>query len=217
MAERISPGWHHPFIPRDYSLIHPPYHPAGRLPLLSATGYSKHMNRLPEPVAGKMALLVGPRAEREAMLNIAALLALRGSVRVLDGGNSFNALWVARAIRRQTPHLAPALERIFVARAFTCYQVVTLFEQTPATETPQLVLDMLATFGDESVTVGESLRLLRIVVNHLRRLRQRGPVVVSIRPPPQPERQSLVRLLAEAADHVYARPETVHSPVKKLF
>lgn len=175
------------------------------------------MNRLPEPVAGKMALLIGPRAEREAMLNIAALLALRGPVRVLDGGNSFNALWVARAVRRQTPYLKPALGRIFVARAFTCYQVVTLFEQTSATETPQLVLDMLATFYDESVTLEESLRLLRIAIGHLRRLRQRGPVVVGVRPPPQPERQQLVRVLAEAADHIYTRLEKVHSPVKRLF
>lgn len=175
------------------------------------------MNLLPDPVAGKLALLIGPRAEREAMFQITALLALRGSVRVLDGGNSFNALWVARTIRRQTPHLAPALDRILVARAFTCYQVITLFEQTPATPTPQLVFDMLATFYDESVTVEESERLLRIVIDHLHRLRQRGPVVVGVQPPPQPERQKLVQVIKKTADHVYSRQETAGPWINRLL
>ena len=122
------------------------------------------MNLLPDPTAGKLGLLIGPRAEREVMFKITALLASHGPVRILDGGNSFDAFRVARLIRRRTPHLAQALERISIARAFTCYQVVTLFEQTPATPCPQLALDMLATFGDESVSVEESERLLQIVI-----------------------------------------------------
>jgi hypothetical protein len=170
------------------------------------------MNLLPDPAAGKLGLLIGPRAEREVMFKITALLASHGPVRILDGGNSFDAFQVARLIRRRTPHLAQALERIFVARAFTCYQVVTLFEQTPATPCPQLALDMLATFGDESVSVEESERLLQIVIAHLRRLCSQGPVVVSIRPPPQPERSGLVHILREAADQVHM--ETI--PIKPI-
>jgi hypothetical protein len=175
------------------------------------------MNLLPDPTAGKLGLLIGPRAEREVMFKITALLASRGPVRVLDGGNSFDAFQVARHIRRRTPHLFQALERISIARAFTCYQVVTLFEQTPALPCPQLALDMLATFSDESVSVEESERLLRIVIVHLRRLCSQGPVVVSIRPPPQPERGSLVHLLREAADHVHMEPIPVKPIMPTLF
>jgi hypothetical protein len=166
------------------------------------------MNRLPEPITGKIGLLVGPLAEREAMLKIAAILALRGPVHVLDGGNGFDAFKVARHIRRQTPRLNETLDRILVARAFTCYQVITLFEQTPATRTPQLVFDMLATFSDESVTVEEGIRLLKLAVGHLRRLRYLGPVMVSIKPPPQPERRLLVEVISQAADQVYMRDST---------
>ena len=175
------------------------------------------MSILPDFVAGKIGLLVGLRAEREAMLRTAALLALCGPVRILDGGNSFNAYRVARHLRRQTPHVAEALDRITVARAFTCYQVITLFEQTPATRAPQLVLDMLSTFCDENVSVEESERLLRIVIGHLRRLRRLGPVVVSIQPPRQPERVGLVHLLKEAADHVYIRTTAPLPPTPTLF
>jgi hypothetical protein len=170
------------------------------------------MNRLPDLMAGKIGLLAGPSAEREAMFRVVSILALRGPVSVLDGGNCFNAFRVARYVRSQTPHLEEALDRISIARAFTCYQVVSLFEQTPATEAPKLVLDLLSTFCDESVNVPESERLLRIVIGHLHRFKSLGPVMVSIRPAPQPERSGLVELISSAADQVYAR-DTPAEPV----
>ncbi len=172
------------------------------------------MDSLPDAVAGKMGLLIGPRAEREAMLKVAARLALRGPVHILDGGNSFDAFQVARHIRRQTPLLDQALDRIQVARAFTCYQVVTLFTQTPASDRPYLVLDMLATFYDESVSLAESERLLGIVVGHLGRLSHLAPVLVSIRPPLMPDRSGLVRILCQAADQLYAgtQPDVPTTP-----
>jgi hypothetical protein len=159
----------------------------------------------PDLAAKNLSLLIGPKAESETMIELAATLALRGPVRVLDGGNRFDAFRLARLIRRQTPQLDQALERVQVARAFTCYQVVTLFEQTPAVTRPQLVLDLLATFYDENVSLKESHRLLRIVLGHLDRLRRQAPVAVSIHPPSQPERAGLVDALKEAADHVLIR------------
>jgi len=103
----------------------------------------------PDIVAGTLNVLIGPRAEREAMIELSAMLALRGPVRVLDGGNCFDAYRVARRVRRQTPHLDEVLGRIQVARAFTCYQVVTLFRQTPAGPAPQLIFDLLAAAADQ--------------------------------------------------------------------
>lgn len=172
------------------------------------------MDSLPDAVTGKMGLLIGPRAEREAMLKVAAGLAQRGPVHILDGGNSFDAFQVARHVRRQTPLLDQALDRIQVARAFTCYQVVTLFTQTPASNTPYLVLDMLATFYDESVSLAESERLLGIVIRHLARLSHFAPVLVSVRPPVMPERSGLVRILCRVADQVYseAQPAALSRP-----
>lgn len=175
------------------------------------------MNNLPELAAGKIGLLIGPGAEREAMFRAAAILAIRGPVRILDGGNSFNVFKVARFVRSQTPHLDEALDRIAIARAFTCYQVVSLFQQTPASETPKLVLDLLSTFCDESVSVPESERLLRIVLDHLRRFKVLGPVMVSIQPPPQPERHGLVDLITGAADQVYTRDIPVEPVTPTLF
>lgn len=157
--------------------------------------------------SGELGLIIGPRAERTQMLALSAQLALRGPVRVLDGGNSYNALYVARYIRRHTVQLNETLNRITVARAFTCYQVVSLLQKTAVSTRPTLVLDLLATFYDESVEVPEAYRLLREVVNQLHRLRRLAPVIVSLRPVPshQPDRAGLSQPLEKMANHLLRR------------
>ena len=166
------------------------------------------MSLLPDLIAGQIGLVVGPRAKRLKMLELSALLALRGSVRVLDGGNSYNALYVARFVRRETVELDQTLNRITVARAFTCYQVITLLEETAVSPHPTLVLDLLSTFYDESVSLPEAYRLLKLVVGHLHRLRRLAPVVVSLRPPPphQPDRAGFSHPLETIADLLLFRP-----------
>lgn len=160
-----------------------------------------------EVATGELGLVIGPGAERLQMLELSAVLALRGTVRVLDGGNSYNALYVARYIRRHTVQLTETLNRISVARAFTCYQMMTLLQETPISPTPTLVLDLLATFGDESIDLRESVRLLRLAVVQLQRLCRLAPVVVSIRPFPshQPDRAILTELIMSAATHHFVR------------
>ena len=150
----------------------------------------------------KIALLIGDRAERETMLDFTAVLALRGPVRVLDAGNRFDPYHVTRAIRRQTAQLHLVMGRIYVARAFTCYQVITLLQQTPSTPAPYLVFDLLATFSDQAVSYVESMRLLQIGIEQLLRLRRQAPVIVSVKSEPSGQRAGLLRLLKSTADIV---------------
>ena len=97
-------------------------------------------------------------------------------VRVLDGGSRFNAHSVARAARGR-PDI---LERITVSRAFTCYQVLSLLESTPATPATFVVIDILHTFYDESVQAGERERLLRACIAELARLGRAASGLVSM-------------------------------------
>jgi hypothetical protein len=147
-------------------------------------------------------LVVGPRARAEKMVELAASVALRGEVHVLDAGNSFSAFEAARYVRRQTPRSGDVLQRIQVARAFTCYQVVTLLRKTPDTASPKLVMGLLSTFRDEGVTLEEGQRLLEVVVGELYRLKRKAAVAVSISSTLQPERAGLADYLIEAADRV---------------
>jgi len=175
------------------------------------------MPQLPDVAGHKIALLIGERAERRALLDFTAVLALRGPVRVLDAGNSFDPYRITRAIRRQTAQLDQTLARISVARAFTCYQVITLLQETPATPVPHLVFDLLATFYDEAVSYAESYRLLQIATGHLLRLRREAPVVVSARPAPNDQRAGLLRLLEQTADLVLLQEAQAVSTLERLL
>lgn len=151
------------------------------------------------------------------MMLIATTMALAGPVCVLDTGNQFNAHRVARLARRQTVDLKKVLGHIQVSRAFTCYQVVALFEQLSQPTAPYLVFDLLATFYDEGVSAGESGRLLKIVLQHLRRLCQSVPVVVSLGSRPRPERSFMQQTVVDAADHVFVWEELPAMIPGRLF
>jgi hypothetical protein len=138
------------------------------------------------------------------MNTFAARLALAGGVYVLDAGNIFDAYGVARQVRSRSTGIFEALERLRVARAFTCYQVVALLEQQPARREPTLALDLLATFTDENVPLVERERLFIQALNHLRRLSRDAPVAVNAcaaAPPPQ-DSSSHAGASASAADRL---------------
>lgn len=144
------------------------------------------MDLIPEPITGQFTLVVLPRGAAGLMLRAAARLACRGPLRVLDCGNCFNTYQVALELRRLgADPLEAALERIRAARAFTCYQALTLLETSPALPTPTLVLDLLGTFRDESVALPERRRLLRGAIDHLQRLAEVAPLLVSVSPRPE--------------------------------
>lgn len=165
------------------------------------------MDSLTLPDTNQVYLIVGGQAAAARLLDMAAHLALRGPLLLLDCGNRANPLPLVRALRRLTQDPVQALNRIHMARAFTCYQVVTLLEQTGFAPCPQPVLlfDLLASFYDESVLYAEGCRLLEQCLRCLQHLSRAAPVVISSRPPPAdfPERQSFLQRLCRAADQCW--------------
>ena len=188
-----------------------------------------------EPKAGSWILLVGPRSLNATMLNAIARLGEVGTsaahaaetangglkppwpaVRVLDGGNRFNAYTVARAARGRSE----VLNHIMISRAFTCYQVRSLLESTPTTPIPFVVLDLLNTFYDESVQIGERKQLLRACIMHMERLVAASGGVVSVHPPKVPS-QSAMELLemlqTSAVDTYFIQPAPPAPEPMRLF
>lgn len=161
------------------------------------------MDNTPELRAGKLVLILAPPAlGREIATTFIAQLALQGTVRVLDGGNRFAAYPLARAARRLTTNLDEVLGRVQVARAFTCYQMLALLDQTADTAVPTLVLELLATFLDESVPLIERRYLMRQAVDHLLRLRSQAPVAVTNPPLEAGQPKDLLDQLVEVADRI---------------
>ncbi len=159
------------------------------------------MNILPLEKERGITVVVG-LPDQKPLLEVITQLALQAHIRVIVGGNRFDAHQLARIIRRHTVHVDQTLERIHLARPFTCYQVLTLLEQPQAT-TPLVVLDMLSTFYDDNISKADSIRLVRTAVTHMCQFGELVPILVTLRPPPTPERQELTELIQDAADYVY--------------
>lgn len=191
------------------------------------------MNALPDLLPDRWLLVVAPRAAEVLLLRLIAHLAWRGSVRVLDGGNRFQPHFLARALQRiaTAPHgpgerdLDALLMRVSLARAFTCYQMLALLERQVESDpgersnpTPMIILDILATFWDESVPLVERRRLLENCLGYLDRLSRQAPLAVSARPPRVLEQGSgLLEQLEAAADQVWRlEPQQPPAPPRLL-
>lgn len=176
------------------------------------------MNSLPDLTPGQLWVVNLPRSSAGLVFSLASRLAVEGPVRILDGGNCFNVYTVARILRTYTTEVDAALRRIQVARAFTCYQVTALLESTPADAQPTLVLDMLATYTDESVSLAERQRLLHRSAVELRRLSRQGRILVSVHPSTRvAELTMLLEILAQAADQVWRLETPAITPAMRLF
>jgi hypothetical protein len=169
------------------------------------------LNAITQPAVDHLLLVIAPHAAAPLIWELAARLAVNGAVHVLDGGNRFNVYPVVKALRRLTSDLEAALKRITLSRAFTCYQMLSLLQETPASDAPTLLLDLLATFFDENVTLPESQRLLATCLPHLKRLSARAPLIISVKPPAPiaVERQVLIDQLQQAV----AQTWTLEPPI----
>jgi hypothetical protein len=171
------------------------------------------MELIPITPSPSLQLLVAPCAfQREAGLNFIAELAQIGPVRVLDGGNRFDLLSLNRELRRRALPFYTALERVQVARAFTCYQMTTLLESPAPSGIPTLVLNLLTTFQDESASLPERLRLLESCLHSLGKNARHSPVLLILHP--QPAEEPFLGRIREIVDRVWVFEP--HPPIKQL-
>jgi hypothetical protein len=159
------------------------------------------MNILPTLRTGKLIIVSSSRETREQITTLTAELALRGAVTILDGGNRFAAYQTVRMLRMITSNVEEAANRIFVRRAFTCYQMLALLENSPSLQSPYLILDMLASFYDENVPLQEVSRLLSHSLIQLERLRMAAPIVISLTP--HPDRPFLFERICSMGDQIF--------------
>jgi hypothetical protein len=168
------------------------------------------MDTLPIPLPRSLTAFCTHAANSEQISELIAELALRGPVTVLDGGNCFPAYRLLRLLRLRVQDPTEMAKRVFVRRAFTCYQIVALLEGTPALPQPYLLLDPFATFYDEQIPLPEVRRLLEGCLRQLERLCRSAPVLVALRPTRSEERAFLVEQVCAVADTLFATELLVH-------
>lgn len=178
------------------------------------------MDAITLPNSSQLYVVVGGRAAAGRMLELAARLAQRGPLLMLDCGNRANPLPLVRELRRLTPDPAGVLRQARAARAFTCWQAAALLEEAARTSLrqPVLIFDLLATFYDESVTYREANRLLEQALDSVTHLRQSAPVVISARPAPVefPERRSFLKKVCDLSDALWVEEDREENQPRQL-
>ncbi len=157
------------------------------------------------PQRGKLSLFVAPRQVIDIFTEMLATLALHGPVIVVDGGNLFDGYGLARALRKYTPNVEALLRNVQLSRSFTCYQMLALLKDFPVDGTPVIILDLLATFLDESVAFAQRRSLLVDSLGQLGRIRDHSPVAlwVRLRSTPTGDDEKLLPLVREIAENYW--------------
>jgi hypothetical protein len=165
---------------------------------------------------GKLYCLHGGSDVFRLSLNAASHALLNGvSIALVDGTNRFDLYAIAAFARqlgdrRATPE--ELLERIFISRAFTCYQMeAVITDRLPAfvarARIPVVIIfGLLDTFYDEQAPLFEVKAGLRRIMVSLQRLKRDNiAVLLALQDtiPASPERRGLFAGLAAGMDRVF--------------
>jgi hypothetical protein len=162
------------------------------------------MEILPAPQTKGIHLFIAPRAFlKQSIPGLIAQMAVTTPLKILDGSNTINVHQLARQIRLRTGELFQALDRVHLSRAFTCYQMATMLCEAAACAYPIVILELLATFYDESVSIIERTRLLNQSLLEIEQMSRSSPVLITASDTTLPENEAWLNLLEKSAGQIW--------------
>jgi hypothetical protein len=162
---------------------------------------------------GKIFLLYGDRSIFQLSLQMAAHAMASGKpIAVVDGCNRFDVHSLSRFARMRKIDPNKFLNRIFISRGFTCYQM----EQAIAHKLPEfltqihsntaLIFGLLDTFYDEQASLREVRQILQRLLGSLQKMKTEGVSILLVcleRTVAPQERNQLFTTLKNGVDRVY--------------
>jgi hypothetical protein len=185
--------------------------------------YTALLQQFRSPPAGKLFCLHGDRSVFRVSLYAASHVLVGGHpVALVDGSNHFDLYYIAEVARRMAAgqragsrRITPEelLERIFISRAFTCYQMeATITERLPRfvgeKRTPIIMIfGLLDTFYDEQAPLFEVRASVQRVLVALRTLKHANHSILLASLDTRPaskERGMLFPMVCSAMDEVFS-------------
>jgi hypothetical protein len=166
---------------------------------------------------GRLLLALTEGRERPALTELMARLALRGPFDFIAAGE-----WVPgridlqQAVRRRTPAVHAALDRLQLTRPTTYLQLLDLLAEAGASPRLLLVLDLFHLFYVQDVTLAQRLRVLEACCAHLRRIKRLRPAAVFVQRLPVEDFEQFLPLALDAADEVLYLAPPVAQPAAQL-
>jgi hypothetical protein len=204
-TRHISPAQHH----RRY----PAPQPSVDIHNNAVPVRSERMIRAFADKPGKVFLLYGERAIFQLSLQMAAHAMVQGNpIAVVDGCNRFDVHALSRFARARKIDPNKFLNRIFISRGFTCYQM----EQAIAHKLPAFLADihsntalifgLLDTFYDEQASLREVRQILQRLLGSFQEMKSKGISLLLVcleRNVAPQERNQLFTTLKNGVDRVY--------------
>jgi hypothetical protein len=173
---------------------------------------------------GKIYLLYGERPIFQLSLQMAAHTMTGGnSIAVVDGCNRFDVHALSRFARIRKIEPNKFLNRIFISRGFTCYQMeqaithkLPTFLSTIHSKTA-LIFGLLDTFYDEQASLREVQQILQRLLVSFRTMKATGASLLLVcleRTVAPPERNQLFATLKKGVDRVYKLDANEHGTLQ---
>ncbi|HET9587955.1 MAG TPA: hypothetical protein VFO91_04105 [Anaerolineales bacterium] len=163
-----------------------------------------------------LTLLLTAGKVREGLTELIAAQILHGPLFVVAASEWLPAFALTHLLRKRTRHVRQVLDRLYTARASTCYRLFDALANLPSTGEPVLVLDFLDTFYDPDIPLRVRLYKLRECCRELKRLSVYRPVVVITQDRQTEEYEKFLPALCSIADRTLtleAEPEPARQPV----
>lgn len=158
------------------------------------------------------------KRERSDIGDLIATTALKGPLAIIAGSEWLPTYEVPRMLFRHTNAVREILNHIHLARAFTCYQMQDILEDTPAVREPLLLVNFLHAFEDENIGIEVRTRVLEACIEQLKILSLSRPVAILIQHRLTTEYDLFYPLLeAIAHETINAEAQAAMIPTARLF
>ena len=153
----------------------------------------------------------------EGITELFAAMALRGPFYAIAGGEWLPTYALVHSLRRKTAAVDSVLNRVRIARPFTCYQLFDLLTDIRPERDPVLILDFLHHFHNPDIPIDVRQRVLQQCCKRLEHLSLLRPLLVFVQALPTDEYRGFFPLVAHVADEVLqaavAEPAEALQPV----
>ena len=163
------------------------------------------LQTLPSDLArsrGMALVLTSGRAHRVCTDLIASLI-MNGPLFVVAASEWLPAYRLTRMIRRKTTAVKQTLNRLYSARASTCYRLFDSLANLPSHGEPILVLDFFHTFYDDDIPLSVRLFKLRQCCQEVKRLAFYRPVIVMAEQMFVDEYESFISVITPIANNAF--------------
>lgn len=165
-----------------------------------------------------LALIITQDQARQIKTYLIANLIIKGPLFVVSGDEWLPAFELPRMIRRQTVAVKEVMNRLYTARASSCYRLFDSLSNIPSKGEPILAMDFLHTFYDADIPLRTRLFRLRECCRELARLAIYRPVIVMTRAGEGEDYDKFLPALCPIADQIHTlAPEFESTQQPALF